>query len=318
MPPKQKGGKWTEKILHSFQSGKDGYFPWGDLTFDSKGNLYGATQYGGGYGSCNAPYYQYCGTVFKLSPPKTKGGKWTEQVLYSFKGVEAGKDFGDGANPNGGLVLDDEGKIYGTTYFGGNNVPGECEGGSGGTGCGIVFKLTQPNANGGKWTETWLHRFNGDDGANSAAGVVFDGGGNMYGTTSFGPGPYGLIFELKKPDGKVQSWTEAALHLFSDGNDGANPRAGLAIDGSGDLYGTASAGGDLGGGDVLRLNSASGKAGRWSLSVLHGFAGHRDGAYPSADITFNEAGILYSTTQIGGTGTGCQYGGCGTVFQLSP
>src|SRR5580704_17794308 len=85
MPPKQKGGKWTEKILHSFQSGKDGYFPWGDLTVDSAGNLYGATEYGGGYGSCNAPYYQYCGTVFKLSPPKTKGGKWREQVLYAFR-----------------------------------------------------------------------------------------------------------------------------------------------------------------------------------------------------------------------------------------
>src|SRR5579859_6263524 len=64
VPPKQKGGKWTEKILHSFQSGKDGYFPWGDLTFDSAGNLYGATQYGGGKGtSCDA-FYQFCGTVF--------------------------------------------------------------------------------------------------------------------------------------------------------------------------------------------------------------------------------------------------------------
>ena len=94
-PPKAKGGAWTETVLHSFQGGKDGYLPVGNLTFDKAGNLYGATYYGGGYGSCNSPYYQYCGTIFQLSPPKTEGGKWKEKVLYSFKGVT------DGANPNG-------------------------------------------------------------------------------------------------------------------------------------------------------------------------------------------------------------------------
>jgi hypothetical protein len=57
-PPQTKGGDWTETVLYSFQGGKDGYVPQGNLTFDSTGNLYGVTLYGGGYGSCNSPYYQ--------------------------------------------------------------------------------------------------------------------------------------------------------------------------------------------------------------------------------------------------------------------
>ncbi len=94
-PPQQKGGQWTETILYSFQSGNDGYFPWGDLTFDAKGNLYGATQYGGGKGTSCDPYFQYCGTVFEMSPPKKKGGSWTEKVLHSFAGMTNGKQMGD-------------------------------------------------------------------------------------------------------------------------------------------------------------------------------------------------------------------------------
>jgi hypothetical protein len=314
VPPQKQGDPWTEKVIYNFLSGKDGYFPWGDLTFDKQGNLYGATQYGGGYGSCNAPYYQYCGTVFMLAPPKIKGGKWIERVLYSFKGVKAGKQFGDGANPNGGLVLDAKGAIYGTTYFGGNNVRGQCEGGSGGTGCGIVFKLTPPNGKSGTWTETMLHRFNGEDGSNSAAGVVFDAKGNLYGTTSFGPGPYGLIFELKKPSGNVHSWTEAMLHLFTDGYDGTNPTAGIVFDHYGNLFGTA-LGGGVHGGVIFRLKAP--KNGTFQFTVLYNLHGTPDGDHPAAGLIFDSNGTVYGTTEWGGTGQGCQ-GGCGAVFEVSP
>jgi len=314
VPPKQKGDAWTEIVLHSFQSGKDGYFPWGDLTFDSAGNLYGATQYGGGYGSCNAPYYQYCGTVFKLSPPTTRGGKWTERVLYSFKGVQAGKQFGDGANPNGGLVLDSKGAIYGTTYFGGNNVQGQCAGGSGGTGCGIVFKLSPPSRKGGQWTQTLLHRFDGQDGANSAAGVVFDRNGNLYGTTSYGPPHgYGLVFELKKSSGKIHSWTETVLHLFTDGYDGGYPAAGLVFDSRGNLYGTTLAGG-IPRGVVFRLEPPK-QGNSWPFTVLYNLTGPPDGNHPTASLIFDSKGNLYSTTEWGGTG---QEGGDGTVFEVEP
>ena len=154
-PPVQKGGAWTEKLLYSFRGDKDGQLPYQDLVFDRAGNLYGATIYGGGYGSCNAPFYKHCGTVFEMSPPKTKGGKWTEKVLHSFKG---GKD---GANPNGGLVLDSKGAIYGTTNAGGNKI---CTG-AGFVGCGTAFRLVPPVIKGQVWTEETLHRFTaGNDG----------------------------------------------------------------------------------------------------------------------------------------------------------
>src|SRR5580698_2461141 len=217
-PPAQKGGAWRETVLYNFKGDTDGQLPVGDLAFDKQGNLYGATQYGGGYGSCNPSFYQHCGTIFELSPPKTKGGKWTEKVLYSFRGVKDGEQSGDGASPNGGLVFDSKNALYGTTYFGGDNKTGQCAGGVGGTGCGVVFSLTAPNQVGGKWTEILLHRFDGQDGSNSDAGVVIDGDGDLYGTTYFGPpNGFGLIFELKKPSlGAADTWEETVLHLFNE------------------------------------------------------------------------------------------------------
>ena len=317
-PPQTKGGAWTETVLYSFKGGKDGYLPIGNLTFDKAGNLYGATYYGGGYGSCNSPYYQYCGTIFKLSTPKTKGGRWKEKVLYSFRGVTAGEQFGDGANPNGGLVLDNNGAIYGTTYFGGNNQKGICEGGSGGTGCGVVFELTPPKDSGGAWTEKLLFRFSNEDGDQPAAGVVIGGDGNLYGTTLDGlPIGSGLIFQLKKPLEKGSSWTETVLHTFSDGEDGAGPRASLIFDSSGNIYGTtATATNRSAQGNVFRMRSA-GNGGSWTFGVLYTFSGAPDGASPAASLIFDGKGNIYSTTELGGTGQRCQ-GGCGTVFEVSP
>jgi hypothetical protein len=313
-PPKQKGGKWTETVLYSFPTPKQGFSPAGDLVFDGAGNLYGATTYGGGYGTTCNPYYPYCGAVFELSPPKIKGGKWTEKVLYSFKGVAAGARFGDGANPNGGLVLDRKGALYGTTYFGGNNVKGQCQGGVGGTGCGIVFKLVPPSQKGGKWTKKLLHQFDGKDGSNSNASVVFDGSGNLDGTTSFGPGPYGLAFQLKRPSGKVHAWTETVLHAFSGGSDGENPMAGLTFEASGNLYGTA-LGGTIHGGVVFCLKPPR-RGNSWPFTVLYNLKGSPDGDHPTAVLVSDSSGNLYSTTQWGGTGQACQ--GCGTVFEISP
>jgi hypothetical protein len=318
-PPQTKGGQWTYTVLYNFKNGKDGYLPGGNLVFDGTGNLYGTTSFGGGKGTTCNPDYQYCGTIFELSPPKTKGGNWTEKVLYSFKGVPAGAQFGDGANPNGGLVLDKKGAIYGTTYFGGNNVKGRCQGGVGGTGCGIVFKLIPPSQKGGKWTKKVLHEFDGMDGANAAAGVVFDGNSNLYGTTFAGPqNGSGLVFQLKKPSGGGHSWTENVLYLFQDGDDGANPAAGLVF-AHGDLYGTAYRGsGRSQYGDVFRLKPLSSKKGPWTFGVLCGFHTTTGPGQPAASLVFDSAGALYSTSQYGGNGTGCGAGACGTVFEVSP
>jgi uncharacterized repeat protein (TIGR03803 family) len=92
-------GKWTANLLHSF-SGSDGYLPRGALVFDNAGNLYGTSILGGAYGN---------GTVFELTP---SNGNWAETVLHSF-------DSADGVTPDGQLLLDGSGNLYGTTQVGG-------------------------------------------------------------------------------------------------------------------------------------------------------------------------------------------------------
>jgi hypothetical protein len=308
-PPQQKGAAWTETVLYSFPTSKQGYVPAGDLVFDSAGSLYGATIFGGGYGTTCDGFYQYCGAVFRLSRPKKKGGKWTEQILHSFAGGT------DGANPNGGLTFDSTSNVYGTTYAGGNQ---ECHTSSS-VGCGMVFALRPPTTKGDGWTEKVLHRFDGKDGANSEAGVVFDGNGNLYGTTYFAPGPYGLVFELKKPSGTVRSWAETVLHAFSDGNDGANPAAGLVFDDNRDLYGTTSiATSQSARGNVFRIGPPSQKGGSWAFGVIYTFSGIPDGEFPASALVLDKSNNVYGTTQGGGSGTGCGFYGCGTVFEVSP
>jgi hypothetical protein len=305
VPPKQKGGAWTEKVLYSFRGNKDGQFPWGDLVFDAAGNLYGATQFGGGYGSCDAPFYQHCGTIFKLSPPKTMGGKWTEKVLYSFRSGA------DGANPNGGLILDDERAVYGTTLFGGNSG---CKSDSG-IGCGTAFQLKPPTRKGGIWRERMLHRFaDGEDGAGPNGGLIFDAKGSLYGTTGGGGiGACGLAFRLKPVGG--DRWVEDALYDFAGGSDGCGPGAGLLFDSLGSLYGT-SLGGRTFLGVVFRLKPPM-HGSHWPFTLLYNFTGAPDGNHPTASLVFDNTGSLYSTSQWGGTAQSCQ-GGCGTVFKVTP
>jgi len=319
-PPTQKSGQWSYAVLYSFQGGNDGLFPVGDLVFDKQGNLYGATWYGGGKGTtCDQYYGGNCGTVFKLSPPKQKGRAWAEKILHSFAGGTAGKQFGDGAQPNGGLVLDSQGAIYGTTYFGGNEAGG-CDGGSGGTGCGVVFKLAPPTKKGGAWSEQVLHRFVGPDGASPAAGVILDRSGNLYGTAfSGGNNGNGSVFELRKLTGGSGTWREKALYLFNDGNDGSGPMGSLLFGAHGDLYGTTAVATNRNAqGNVFRMKPPFGNAGAWDFSVLHTFAGTPDGAYAAANLVCGADGGLFGSTQQGGTGTDCAYGGCGTVFEVSP
>jgi hypothetical protein len=300
-PPQTKGGAWTYTILYSFQGGNDGYFPWGDLTLDNKGNLYGATQFGGGKGtSCN-PFYQYCGTVFELSPPRQKGGKWTEKVLHSFAGGI------DGASPNGGLQVRDKGEIYGTTEMGGNHL---CDFGMGQVGCGIIFELMpRYNKKSSAMTEKVLHRFAKKDGASPASGLTPDVNGAFYGTGASG-GPengIGVVFHLGRT--KKGGWKETVLYSFQGRNDGRNPLGPLTLDSTGVLFGTASVGQDYG---LFFRFKPNGKV----YKVLYNFRGSPDGDYPASRLTQNKVGGFYGTTLSGGTGQTC-HGGCGSVWEIS-
>jgi uncharacterized repeat protein (TIGR03803 family) len=282
----------TERVLHSFcaQSGcADGSGPKAGLVFDQKGNLYGTTSNGGTHNS---------GTVFRLTP----AGK--ETVLHSFC-----KRSGctDGATPYAGVVIDQNGNLYGTTSAGGTYSNMSC----GSIGCGVVFKLT-PN---GKYTVfyNFCAKFGCDDGALPLAGLVFDQKGNLYGTTRNG-GAFdsGTVFKLT-PTGK-----ETVLYSFCGSNcdDGALPLAGLVFDQKGNLYGTTSYGGASnsscvqGCGVVFKLTPAG------KETLLYSFCAQNnciDGAVPYAGLIVDQTGNLYGTTLGGGA-----YHDSGVVFKITP
>jgi uncharacterized repeat protein (TIGR03803 family) len=159
------------QILHNF-TGPDGYSPTGDLIMDAQGNLYGTTRFGGSNPSCSVT--DGCGTVFKIAPDGT------ETILYSFR------DGADGLFPHTGLALDGRGNLYGTTFSGGT---GACYSDGG---CGVVFKVAPDG------TETVLYSFTGGaDGGNPGGGLVLDGKGNLYGTTTYdGAHGYGVVFKV--------------------------------------------------------------------------------------------------------------------------
>jgi uncharacterized repeat protein (TIGR03803 family) len=284
----------SEKVLYSFH-GKDG-LAGGSVMLDSDGSLYG-TASGGGTGSCPFPG---CGVIFRLEPGAD--GKWQETVLHDFAGS-------DGRFPNGTLVADNDGNLYGTTVYGGPN-------GCSGLGCGVAFELKR--GTGGKWTYEILHLFFQQigDGAQPYAGLIFDSKGNLYGTTSVGgntsacTGGCGVVFELS-PVGEGQ-WTETVLYTFQ-GHDGDGPYGPVTFDSSGNLYGTTIHGGAHGGGTVFKL-TPGGQG--WTDAVLHSFNfDTKDGYEPTYGVTFDSKGNLYGTTRFGGTNGGQ---GWGIAFELTP
>lgn len=289
-----------ESVLHNFQAGVDGNYPIAGLVFDGKGNIYGTTDIGGGGGCIGG-----CGTVFRLSP--VKNGGFRKTTLHTFQGGPT-----DGQNPNGRLVLDKHGNLYGTTAGGGANAEAD----------GTVFELT-PEKN-GKWTETILHSFDcseGNDGCEPYSYLVFDDAGNLYGTTLLGGGGdtssyctngCGTVFELSP--GKKGAWSERLLRTFPKtfGTAGANPYAGLTMDKHGNLYGTTYFGGQ-GYGLVFRLTRTA--HGQWKETVLYSFTDNgTDGYAPYAGVVLDKSGNLYGTTTRGGDAV-LAYG---IVFMLSP
>lgn len=301
-PPPTLPGDWTETVLHSFSDLLDGWDPWAGLVADAAGNLYGTTWLGGTEGDC--------GVVFQLSP---MGNTWSYSVLHNF----ACDDETDGGEPRNDLAVDSHGNLYGTTTVGGTGL---CIGG-----CGVIFELSP---SGGNWTEAILYNFpavgSGEEATGgTGGGVILDNKGNLYGTTFAGGGQNaaGAVFILKRPAQPRGQWTYHVLHSFVDPAQGLYPEAGVTFDRQGNLYGTTQIGGGTGCsgsgcGVVFELSREP--DGSLQYNVLYSFTGEGDGGLPQASLTVDKGGNLYGITQEGGMGSGCIGLGCGVAFRLMP
>jgi len=214
----------TESTLYTFTGGTAGSGLDAGVVIDSAGNLFGVTEEGGQTGGECSSYG--CGIVYELSPDGAGG--WIETVIHTFTGGA------DGHFPDANLMLDSAGNLYDTAAQGGNISVSGCSP----YGCGVVFELS-PGSSG--WTETVLHAFRGSDGYGPNS-LIRDAAGNFYGTTGAG-GAYnkGTVFRLTA---NSTGYTENVLHHFTGGTDGWVPD-GLVADATGNLYGSAFAGGNL-------------------------------------------------------------------------
>jgi uncharacterized repeat protein (TIGR03803 family) len=203
---------WYTVILYIFHGGIDGVNPSPWFTFDSNGAIYGTTEFGS---DNNA------GTVFQLQ--NRGGAQWTETQPWVFHGGSV-----DGAYPTLGVIFDSAGNLYGTTSQGGTANKG------------TVFKLTHNS--GGSWTESILYSFQGGtDAATPSGPLIFDVHGNLYGVAAGGMFGYGSVYKLTPSSGG--QWIESVVYSFTGGLDGGYPSGELALDSSGNLYGTTARGG---------------------------------------------------------------------------
>jgi uncharacterized repeat protein (TIGR03803 family) len=187
---------------------------------------------------------------------------------------------------NGDLALDSNGNLFGTTQLGG-------------VGLGSVFSYAPVSK---VYTELYAFNAPTESGQGPVGGPLLDATGMIYGTTSAaGSFGGGTIFKLD-PDA-----TFNLLHQFGDFSifppDARMPLAGLAADGSGALYGTASSGGSFGAGAIFKLGAGG------TYTVLHDF-GFADGAQPTAGVVVDASGAVYGTASQGGPG------GAGIVFKI--
>jgi uncharacterized repeat protein (TIGR03803 family) len=266
LSPPRNGGNWTETTLYSFSGQTDGALIGSGVIFDEKGNLYGAAYQGGP---------SNCGTVFELTP--LQNDQWAEQTLFAFGS--------DGCDPNGALVFDAEGNLFGITGYGGTW--------NGGT----AFQMSpMPD---GTWTYETIHEFNPNaaDGYEPSSGFTLDQSGNLFGATyNGGSFNLGTVFELSPNGG---NWTESILYSFAGGDDGANAQGNLVFDGQGNLYGvTFRGGGSKGYGAILRL-MPNGPNGAWTESSFSMGNGPR-GQGPLGPVLLDGKGHLFGTTVDGG------------------
>ncbi len=315
-------GAWTVSVLHMFTGPPDGASPGAGVVFGPDGQLYGTTT-AGGYS---------IGTTFSLRSPATACEtalcNWTETVLSDRCGVmilgngdvafdQQGNVYttscyggqydegninelirGDGwscrdvhdflgeANVYAGLVLDSAGNMYGTSSTGGQYS------------WGTVFVVNPAG------DLSVLYAFQGGaDGGTPLVGLTLDAAGHLYGTArAGGSGGTGTVFMLTPGSG---GWVFSVLYSFTDGG---SPCGTLAVDSSGNLYGTDIRGGAYGKGAAFKLAHG---AGGWTYNSLHDFSGG-DGSGPAGNVALDASGNLYGTAGGGGA-----YG-YGVVFEIKP
>ncbi len=299
------GTPWTETVLHSFQGGSDGAFPVASLTLGTGGVFYGTTSAGGATGN---------GTVFELTPPKKKGGAWTETVLYSFEGIASGT-----VNTTGNVVT----WVTGTPFVTGAPWAGKSINigatqytiasvssansltlttSAGDTTSPVIYSMQ--SAPPGPWAG-W------PDGGSPQGGVIVLNG-NLYGTT-FGGGNAGsgTVFELVPPAGGTGPWTEQVIWNVGAGGAkfGSGPESGVVAS-NGNLYGTTCCG--TVGGMVFKLTPPTKSVPTWTEHNIFSFTSYSIGKEPVGGLAIDSNGIVYGTTKEGG-----KYG-AGIVFSLTP
>ena len=280
-------------------NGTNGQYPAAGVMFDSQGAMYGTTAQGGPSFNPTGPNGNLnygLGTLWKYTP----SAGLTQ--LFAFSGLSSPSN--NGYRPLTPLVMDGKGNLYGTTYFGGNDFfPDNSH-----WGWGTQFKLSPS----GQFT--MLNEFSGPDGANPQ-GVVFDGQGNLWGSTwqggldwnpTLGSFGRGVIFEYTSGG----SFSDSIQFSSSNGGDGT--AAGLTPDGQGNLYGTTYEGGANGFGSLFRYTPATGQ-----LTTLFDFNRNPNGSLPAATLTLDGKGNIYGTTYQGGSHSSASNYCCGTVWKYS-
>ena len=246
----------TLTVLHSF-NGYDGANPYGSLMLAANGDFYGSADVGGAYGA---------GTIFTITP----GGALT--TLYNFC---AKPRCTDGQYPAGQLIQASDGNLYGVTHAGGDYANCNVDG------CGTIFKMSLS----GKLTT--LHTFEATDGEYPYGGLIEDGNGVFYGTTSAGgAGNDGIVFTI------TSSGAFNTLYSFS-GPDGSEPYA-MLLGSDGNFYGTTLYGGtEFPRGSVFEITPSG------TLTNLHTFDG-RHGKNPYSGLVQHTDGNFYGTAYFGG------------------
>lgn len=246
--------------------------------------------------------------LFAMAIVPSVASAQTEKVIHQFA-------LTDGADPNGALLIDSAGNIYGATATGGTSTA--CE-----SGCGVVFEIS-PISGGGSHYRV-IHEFaSGDDGATPRTSLSMDASGRIYGTTMYGGGSTsedcptgcGTVFVLTPSSNGV--WKESILHHFEAITDGRVPIDGVSIDAAGNLYGVTEFSLNSTGyiGQVYEISPNGTK---WTFKTLHNFLPATDGYYPLGSVVLDSEGNLYGTTQFGAESAGCYNQGCGIIYELSP